>query len=98
MGLGAAERNVLAALVSGYRLQSHRSLDGEKRYALHADGHPDQPVSAPVVERLRDRGLIESNMKFPAATYLLTVRGEQVAASLVDSPLRPLTSRRPPAP
>jgi hypothetical protein len=96
MRLNAEEKRVLVALVSGRRLQSHRYLDGTKVYALHsADGAAaDEPVPLAVVARLRDRGLIDSNMKFPAATYLLTETGRRVAAALVDAPLRPLTARR----
>jgi hypothetical protein len=94
MRLSAGEKSVLRALVSGSRLQSHRELDGGKRYSLHAlTGEADQPVSAAVVERLRTSGLIESNMKFPAATYLLTSEGAKVAASLTHNPLHPLISR-----
>jgi hypothetical protein len=94
MRLSAGEKAVLRALINGSRLQSHRELDGSKRYCLHALGNkPDQTVSAAVVERLRTLGLLESNMKFPAATYLLTTQGAEVAAALTDNPLRPLTSR-----
>ena len=35
MRLGAAEKAVLAALVQGSRLRSHRYLDGVKVYRLH---------------------------------------------------------------
>jgi hypothetical protein len=94
MRLSAAEKDVLRALVSGSRLQSHRELDGSKRTCLHAlTGEAVQPVAAAVVERLRMLGLLESNMKFPAATYLLTTQGVKVAAVLTDNPLHPLTSR-----
>jgi hypothetical protein len=95
MRLAAREKAVLAALVSGSRLQSHRHLDGRKEYALHALDGSAQPLEAAVVERLRGRGLIESNMKFPAATYLLTAKGQQLAATLTTTPLHPLISRRP---
>lgn len=94
MRLGREEKEVLRALVSGYQLKSHRYLDGEKAYALH-DTATDatRPVLAATVDRLRDRGLIAGNMKFPAATYMLTIEGERVAASLTTSPLRPLLAR-----
>lgn len=94
MRLAANERRVLAALVSGSRLQSHRDLDGRKEYALHALDDSTQPIAAAVVERLRARGLIESNMKFPAATYLLTHKGQQVAQSFTPAALHPLIARR----
>jgi hypothetical protein len=94
MRLSAGEKAVLRALVSGSRLQSHRELDGSKRYDLHPlEGDAAESVPGAVVERLRELGLIESNMKFPAATYLLTAEGARVAASLTHSALRPLISR-----
>ncbi len=95
MRLTAAEKAVLAALVSGSLLQSHRDLDGRKEYALHGLDNSRQPVAAAVVERLRERGLIESNMKFPAATYLLTRRGQQMASALTPAALHPIIARGP---
>lgn len=94
MRLGREEKDVLRALVSGYTLRSHRYLDGQKLYALH-DTATDatRTVAVTTVERLRARGLIVGNMKFPAATYMLTTDGERVAASLTPTPLRPLLAR-----
>jgi hypothetical protein len=94
MRLGSEEKAVLAALVSGYQLKSHRYMDGEKIYTLH-DTATDatRPVHVATVDRLRDLGLIAGNMKFPAATYMLTSEGERVAASLTSSPLRPILAR-----
>lgn len=87
-------RSVLAALVNGQHLKSHREVDGAKRYALHdAANATHTPVAVATVDELRDAGLIAGNMKFPAATYLLTTEGEKVAASLSTSPLRPLLAR-----
>ncbi len=93
MRLTESEKTVLHALVSGSRLQSHRHLDGRKEYSLHALDDRTQPIAAAVVERLRGLGLIESNMKFPAATYLLTTKGQQVASSLTPAALHPLIAR-----
>jgi hypothetical protein len=95
MRLGRQEKEVLRALVSGHTLKSHRYLDGQKLYILH-DTATDaaRPVDVATVERLRQRGLIAGNMKFPAATYILTTDGERVAASLTSAPLRPLLARR----
>lgn len=91
---GAAEQAVLRGLVSGQQLKSHRDVDGGKEYRLHdtATGQ-SAPVAVAVVERLRDAGLIVGNMKFPAATYLLTAAGEAAAATLTDKPLRPVRPR-----
>jgi hypothetical protein len=95
MHLRSAEKAILAALVRGSRLRSHRYLDGVKVYRLHRpDDDAGEEVAAAVVERLRDRGLIAGNMKFPTATYLLTAIGEQTAAALVADPLHPVTARR----
>src|SRR3712207_7524490 len=81
MRLGREEKEVLRALVSGYQLKSHRYLDGQKLYLLH-DTATDatHSVSVTTVDRLRDLGLIAGNMKFPAATYMLTSEGERMAA------------------
>ena len=85
---------VLRALVSGYELKSHRYLDGRKVYTLH-DTATDatRPINVATIDNLRDRGLIVGNMKFPAATYMLTTEGARVAASLTTSPLHPLLAR-----
>lgn len=94
MRLRREEKAILSALVSGYQLKSHRELDGRKFYALHnTSDDSTQPVAVASVERLRDLELIAGNMKFPAATYLLTAEGERVAASLTPSPLRPILAR-----
>jgi hypothetical protein len=87
-------QETLRALVSGYALKSHRYLDGQKHYSLH-DTATDatRPVAFATVEQLRQRGLIVGNMKFPAATYMLTSEGARVAATLTTSPLRPLLAR-----
>jgi hypothetical protein len=94
MRLGRQEKEVLVALVSGYQLKSHRYLDGEKVYTLHdTASDTTRSILAATVNQLRERGLLVSNMKFPAATYMLTIEGERVAASLTSSPLRPLLAR-----
>jgi hypothetical protein len=51
-------------------------------------------VPARTVGKLRQRGLIASNKKFPAATYLLTDRGQQVVVELSQSDSLPLSTRR----
>lgn len=83
MDLSASEKAVLSALAAGWTLKSHRYLDGRKEYRLHplAEGEV-QAVSWETMERLRERALIDSNKKFPAATYLLTDRGKAVVAQL----------------
>ncbi len=87
------EEAVLRALVTGWTLKAHRTLDGEKRYRLHALDGQTRPVRPQTVERLLGQGYIQSNQKFPAATFLLTDRGQERAARLVEQAQRPLTAR-----
>jgi len=91
--LSAKERSLLCALAAGATLKVHRDLDGHKVHLLHPLDGPAQSVDDDVVSGLVRRGLIDSNMKFPAATYLLTEKGGQVAASLADDDSLPLSSR-----
>lgn len=90
--LSAEQRRVLLALASGAVLKVHRTLDGEKTYQLHGDGGRKE-IDPGTVERLAALGLVESNMKFPAATFLLSEAGADAAARL-GGRLRPLTSRQ----
>ena len=82
MKYSSAQAAILRAMSAGATLKSHRTLNGEKTHKLHPlDGTP-QAVDRRAVESLRRKGLIQSNQKFPAATYLLTDRGLIVAATL----------------
>lgn len=97
MRLAPAEAALLQALVTGRHLKTHRTLDGEKVSKLHeADGTVVGIVPAETVQHLVELGLLAGNMKFPAATYLLTARGASVASSLSDEAASPLTVRTPP--
>ena len=60
------------AMRDGATLKIHRDLDGQKEHLLHPLQGEPQPVSAALVDSLRNLGLIQSNFKFPAATYVLT--------------------------
>ncbi len=93
MKLPAAELALLKALTEGGTLKAHRNLDGEKTYRLHRLAGLAEPVDRPTVEALKRRGLIDSNKKFPAATYLLTEKGRQTAAKLLAKNVRPLSAR-----
>ena len=78
-----SERQVLRAIAAGWTLKAHRELDGAKIYRLHPlDDSSPQEVEQTTVEFLRREGLIDSNKKFPAATYLLTEKGQQVVTEL----------------
>lgn len=76
MRLSAVQMRLLAAVAAGDVLKVHRTLDGAKEYRLHPlDDSRPLACAAPDVESLLRHGLIESNMKFPAATFLLTPQG-----------------------
>src|SRR6185295_2126741 len=84
MELSDAHRDVLRALAEGIVLKGHRNIEGEKVYKLHAmDGSEIEVISPDVVEFLKEEKLIHSNMKFPAASFLLTDKGRQIASELI---------------
>jgi hypothetical protein len=85
--LSEEHKFVLRSMLKGSQLKSHRYLDGVKVYRLHAvEDNNQRPVEAATVESLNNLGLIRSNMKFPAATYLLTQAGADTAAQLDKTP------------
>lgn len=91
--LSADERRLLCALAVGSTLKVHRDLDGSKVHRLHPLNEPVQSVDDGVVNGLKRRGLIDSNMKFPAATYMLTEKGRRAVLEIVDIEYLPLSSR-----
>jgi hypothetical protein len=96
MRLTGGQTNILHALASGFHLKSHRYLDGTKVSRLHsANGEAVFTVAAKDIERLENLGLIAGNMKFPAATYLLTENGARFATSLGQTTDKPLSARLP---
>lgn len=92
--MGKAEQVVLVALADGWTLKSHRTLDGEKHYRLHSLDGAVADVEPSVVERLTARRYLQSNQKFPAATYLLTEKGRDFAQRSSKTPGNPLTASR----
>lgn len=76
-----AQRQLLAAMRAGATLKVHRDLDGGKALRLHPLAGEPVPITAELVESLRDLGLIQSNLKFPAATYVLTEQALQALAA-----------------
>jgi len=83
--LTAPQQAVLAALLEGWTLKSHRTLDGQKAYRLHAlDGEVIE-VADGVVDSLAAAKILQSNQKFPAATYLLTQKGQNAALRFRES-------------
>ncbi len=94
MRLSHSQRALLAALQAGDRLKVHRTIDGEKRYLLHRiDESSAAAVGAGVVDSLERSGLIESNMKFPAATFLLTDKGIAAAVRITGREQAPAGPR-----
>jgi hypothetical protein len=75
MTLTPAQIELLQAIANGLTLKSHRDLEGRKEYRLHTlAGHATR-VPWDDVTALHSAGLIDSNQKFPAATYWLTEAG-----------------------
>ena len=94
MQLSATHKHILGELARGSRLQDHRDLEGGKLYKLHSlDNAGGIAIAAASVAYLQRHKLIESNMKFPAATYLLTDKGAAIAAPLTTGQNLPLASR-----
>jgi hypothetical protein len=94
MRLTTEQAQVLAALQTGHHLKVHRTVDGQKAYRLHrADGSVAGAVSAATVDGLERGGFVESNMKFPAATFLLTEKGGAAAARITGSQQTPAGPR-----
>ena len=80
MRLNTQQRRILAALQAGGYLKIHRTLDGAKVYRLYRSSSSDdqgEELPAGPVDALERHGYLQSNMKFPAATLLLTPRGAQ---------------------
>jgi hypothetical protein len=78
MKLTKGQKRILNAIAGEYFLKSHRDIEGNKSYQLHPlNGEPEH-VSPQIVEFLRDNGLIDSNKKFPVATFWLTDKGKEV--------------------
>ena len=75
MPLTPAQAELLQALARGLTLKSHRDLEGHKEFRLHATGGQSTLVAWEDVEALQSAGLIDSNKKFPAATFWLTGAG-----------------------
>jgi hypothetical protein len=84
--LKAEHRRLLRALAAGHTLKAHRDLEGRKEFRLHfSDDRPSEPVERQYPEELVEAGLLDSNKKFPAATFWLTERGRAVVAELEEA-------------
>ena len=74
MRLTPDQRRILRAMRDGATLRPPHPRWREGPPPAPAVRGPE-PVDAALVESLRELGLIQSNLKFPAATYILTERG-----------------------
>jgi hypothetical protein len=79
MPISAEQRDILNAIANGWTLKAHRYVDGRKEYRLHPLRGEAAAVSPAAVAALVQAGLIDSNKKFPAATFWLTERGRGTA-------------------
>jgi uncharacterized protein YjhX (UPF0386 family) len=94
MRLTAAQQRLLLALAGGATLKVQRTMDGAKVYRLYPlDSPAAEEVQPAVVEPLQRQRLIESNMKFPAAVFLLTEQGAAAVAGLAEISTLPVGPR-----
>lgn len=78
--LTSPQQRTIRAVAQGIQLRDHRDIEGGKVFQLHAlDGSVIEAVPAEVVHALVELGLIDSNKKFPSATYWLTSAGRKWA-------------------
>ena len=76
---------LIRKLAFGHHLKGHRNIEGEKVFRLYKSDKVN-PISSPDqedVEALRAAGLLDSNMKFPAARFFLSPAGHQLARTLL---------------
>lgn len=77
MKLTAEHLRLLKAIADGHTLKAHRDIEGHKEFRLHFnDGCPPETLERRWVDELAEAGLIDSNKKFPAATFWLTEKGK----------------------
>ncbi|MEM7800082.1 MAG: hypothetical protein AAF633_12895 [Chloroflexota bacterium] len=71
------ERKLLEKIAAGGTLKSHRDINGIKKYVLYNRGHVEEAVSYNLVQALLRKNLLTTNQKVPAATFLLTTKGQK---------------------
>jgi hypothetical protein len=100
MRLTRRQLALLSALAEGCILKAHRDLEGHKVYRLYRLDGVIEEVSEADVHHLVDGRLLESNKKFPAASFFLTDRSAALLRrESAGSPPRGLvaTSLTPPS-
>jgi len=90
MNLTRKHKQILIALAEGRILKTHRDINGKKTVRLHSlDDHDDfEVIPRAAIDLLKEHGLIDSNKKFPAATYFLTEYGKDVTQSLTGEEVK----------
>ena len=73
------QRHILTLMTGGAFLKSHRDIEGGKVFKLHPLDEDPEVIQPDEVELLREQGLIDSNKKFPVATFWLTEEGKIAA-------------------
>ena len=85
--LTATQQQLLRHLAFGHHLKGHRDIEGRKIFRLYQTAS-NEVVATPAqadIEALRGLGLLDSNMKFPAARFFLSPAGRRLAAILPDT-------------
>lgn len=82
--LSPQHKRVLRLLANGWTLKSHRFVDGTKVFRLHPLDGPAETIDPATIDCLSSLRLIDSNKKFPAATYWLTEEGKELVTTSVQ--------------
>ena len=82
MRLNHLHQHILRAMSGQGFLKVHRDIEGNKICKLHALDGGEEVIPPAAVAYLVNHGLIDSNKKFPAATYWLTPFGTERVKTL----------------
>jgi hypothetical protein len=77
-----AQKRILLAMARGHMIKSHRDLDGTKVFKIHAPSGQAEIIPSNLVHSLRENGWVDSNKKFPVATFWLTQAGRDLVRHL----------------
>lgn len=69
---------VLNGLGNGWVLKSRRELNGKKEFVLQTPNGERKRINPKAIYILRKKGLVDSNKKFPVATFYLTDLGREI--------------------
>lgn len=74
-----SQREILEALADGWVLKSRRELNGNKEFLLQFSNDQSKKINPKMIQKLREKRLIDSNKKFPVSTFWLTELGQEMA-------------------